>query len=985
MLSRLLTLALLAATLCACAPDRAASPDGLPAVALLGLPAIPADDLSANPRQASLDSLILTGDKYWQKSPRADEQPGMLVLTPPYQSFDFGIYQFPIDAADDVNRLTCYVSERSTLLAPIWLALADYSTGMWQLLQPQAGDTYALELPGPLANYTSPGGYFYVAVIADGTESFNVRCLELWNKNLPDQQSAWGTFGHDAQRTRRTTAKVVDSANVLWKSFLPTQFVTSAPALGSDGTIYIGTWTADDKGQLLAINPDGTLLWEYDFVMPIKSSPAIGPDGCIYVGCDYFSLYCINRLGLLRWRFQTLREIQSSPVIGADGTVYFGSGDFSLHAVHPDGTAAWELPSDSGLRGSPALAIDGTIYATNVRGDLRAVNPDGSEAWMYNGDGEANGAVCVGSDGTVYYATESGNLYAVNPDGSERGKHAAGGQFVASPALAEDGRLFIGNDDGKLYVYDADAALVTTFDSGAPIKGSAVIDGNGRIFFANTDGHIYALNSDLSVQWEYQAAEELRDSPCITGDGVMYFAGLEGTLYAFGPNAPQPPAVPTGLSASQGSFYDRIRLTWDEQYDADGFEIYKDGSDMPIATVGYVFTWDDIGIPDNTPHTYRLKAVNEYGSSEVSDAVMGIATGMNPGAGEWAMLGCDAAHSGNCSLSGPHTKHLDWSYKAGDYSYSSPVIGAQGEVYFTTAGSSYQIVTVDSAGAFRWAYPVDTELCRSLAIDDDGYIYAAESGRVFRMKPDGTEDWSVPYADRSFGGITLYGDRVYICGESASQLDYTYVLLKADGSEIWKYPKGNRLCVPAVGTSGIVFTADQGGNRIYAINYDGSPLIELGGNQNVESPPVVRTDVINGDVVLFCSGDDLYAKKLDDSLVFSFVSDLVSVTGSAVLPDGSGYYLVGSHAQKVGLDGGNAWDAPIGGNGSNQLPAVDADGYIYVATASGAFRCIAPDGTLAWEYAIGSDLRYSSPAIGPGSRVYICAENGTLYAFGPEV
>ncbi len=65
----------------------------------------------------------------------------------------------------------------------------------------------------------------------------------------------------------------------------------SSPTLGSDGTIYVGSlsrYRSIPKG-LYAINSNGTLKWFFEMEVPattigIDSSPAIGADGTIYVG-----------------------------------------------------------------------------------------------------------------------------------------------------------------------------------------------------------------------------------------------------------------------------------------------------------------------------------------------------------------------------------------------------------------------------------------------------------------------------------------------------------------------------------------------------------------------------------------------------------------------------------------------------------------------------------------------------------------------------
>jgi outer membrane protein assembly factor BamB len=58
----------------------------------------------------------------------------------------------------------------------------------------------------------------------------------------------------------------------------------SSPAIGSDGTIYVGSF--DNK--LYAVNPNGTAKWDTDNIIvgAVQSSPAIGSDGTIYVGSD---------------------------------------------------------------------------------------------------------------------------------------------------------------------------------------------------------------------------------------------------------------------------------------------------------------------------------------------------------------------------------------------------------------------------------------------------------------------------------------------------------------------------------------------------------------------------------------------------------------------------------------------------------------------------------------------------------------------------
>ena len=121
-------------------------------------------------------------------------------------------------------------------------------------------------------------------------------------------------------------------------------WLESAPAIGSDGTIYIGSV---DK-NLYAINLDGSKKWAFKTGGWLYATPAIGSDGTIYLGSDDKNLYALNPDGSKKWAFKTNDMVRSSPTVGSDGTIYVGSGrrgigsDKNLYAINPDGSKKWE-------------------------------------------------------------------------------------------------------------------------------------------------------------------------------------------------------------------------------------------------------------------------------------------------------------------------------------------------------------------------------------------------------------------------------------------------------------------------------------------------------------------------------------------------------------------------------------------------------------------------------------------------------------------
>ena len=132
---------------------------------------------------------------------------------------------------------------------------------------------------------------------------------------------------------------------VLW-AFETGDWVDSSPAIGSDGTVYVGS---DDK-KLYAINPkSGVKIWEFETGGGVYSSPAICSDGTVCVGSALSKkLYAINgKSGVKLWEFKTGSYVGSSPAIGSDGTVYVGDkgrGGNKLYAIKTDSKGLAKSP-----------------------------------------------------------------------------------------------------------------------------------------------------------------------------------------------------------------------------------------------------------------------------------------------------------------------------------------------------------------------------------------------------------------------------------------------------------------------------------------------------------------------------------------------------------------------------------------------------------------------------------------------------------------
>jgi outer membrane protein assembly factor BamB len=108
-------------------------------------------------------------------------------------------------------------------------------------------------------------------------------------------------------------------------------------------------FTCDD-GYLYCVNPDGTVAWAYDTGYAARSAPAIGRDGTVYLGTSS-GIQAVTSDGASKWTVLADACERDSPAI-ADGILYIGTVMANtLFAVHiePAGPAlsSWPMLSQN--------------------------------------------------------------------------------------------------------------------------------------------------------------------------------------------------------------------------------------------------------------------------------------------------------------------------------------------------------------------------------------------------------------------------------------------------------------------------------------------------------------------------------------------------------------------------------------------------------------------------------------------------------------
>ena len=487
-------------------------------------------------------------------------------------------------------------------LGNAWAIWADYRNGNWDIYSDYCprGGNWGTDVPVNddigTATQDSP------AIAVDGSgNAYAVWCDTRSTFPLYDlyfsyatvfRESPWPMFQHDAQHTGRSPfagpgispdpkvgvlfeTKFPDGQSYFWapvigadgtiyfthsftenkvekgglyavypdgreKWFYPLPWITTSPALGPDGSIYL-VYNTTVGGVLLAVNPDGTKKWESVLTGPApKKNLTIATDGTVYLQ-TYSNLIALNPdNGEIKWRFETGETDSDNdvcPAIDQQGNVYF-SHNKTLYALDSNGNKKWQKVFDHPVK-TPSIGQDGTIYLVEAsirgadgetRSAVCAVDPQSSEIrWSYI-DFHGPGPPSISPEGNIYIAG------GYNPDGTWRTVifgYDSQGKPLGNPP---------GRPPNRLYQ--------TAGWGGWGFVDLLLIDKEGIIYgVSNTT--IKALDKNGNEIWSKYLVEPgdcIVDSICLSQEGIIYVPGSK-KIYTLG-SAPTDTTSPIVLSTS---------------------------------------------------------------------------------------------------------------------------------------------------------------------------------------------------------------------------------------------------------------------------------------------------------------------------------------------------------------------------------------------------------------------------------------------------
>ena len=366
----------------------------------------------------------------------------------------------------------------------------------------------------------------------------------------------------------------------------------------------------------------GDKQWEFMTGGGVHSSPAIGADGTVYVGSEDRKVYALaGATGQKKWEFMTGDWVHSSPAIGADGTVYVGSEDRKVYAL--DGTTGqkkWQFTTGSYVETCPAIGADGTVYVGAAQ--LYALDgATGQKKWQsLTAPAAVSSSSAIGADGTVYVGADG--LYAL--DGvtgrtKRRIVFVAGGTVISSPAIGTDDTVYVGAR-GKIYALDGLAGQKKwEFLTRDRADASPAIGADGTVYVGSYDYRVYALDGGTGrKKWQFVTGGEIDSSPAIGADGTVYIGSADGRVYALVGNSPgglaNSPWPKFRCNAQNtGNVQSRLRITAYAEsrvcLAGSSVELAIETAGIPIPALQWF--WNGQQIPGATNAIYALNSITE--------------------------------------------------------------------------------------------------------------------------------------------------------------------------------------------------------------------------------------------------------------------------------------------------------------------------------------------------------------------------------------
>ncbi|WP_223788753.1 fibronectin type III domain-containing protein [Marinicella meishanensis] len=392
------------------------------------------------------------------------------------------------------------------------------------------------------------------------------------------------------------------------------------------------------------------------------------------------------------------------------GLMWYAASDNHVHSIDWASGSAGPIINDinDGFYGAiRTLAVDENnrrLYIATSQGDVKVYNLV-SNSFMYTipftvwGTSEPNPGnrrhLAVDDYGYLWYAAADGSFRQFNPSQSNMGY--TGVQIPFS--------VQFGGNPGQERYFDI-------------VRWPA---GQHYLYYAATDSSIRILDLDsLTSVSSYFTASGFNTTSM---PGATRAFSIDETYVESG----NPPATPTNVSATDGTFTDRVRVTWSAVSDASSYALYRrdpgQSSWTPWNTNIQGTTSDDTAAIPGLSYEYSVRACNQWGCGNHS--------------------ALDTGFAANTALQPPSTVTatqgtfddrivVNWSAVAGATSYNVTIIPTTGLPYnINVTGNSYTHFAPGQIWDIWW-YSVSSCSAATGCGTQSPTVYGWKGDRIFR-------------------------------------------------------------------------------------------------------------------------------------------------------------------------------------------------------------------------------------------------------------
>jgi outer membrane protein assembly factor BamB len=311
---------------------------------------------------------------------------------------------------------------------------------------------------------------------------------------------------------------------------------------------------------------------------------------------------------------------------------------------------------------------------------------------------------------------------------------------------------------------------------------------------------------------------------------------------------------------------------------------------------------------------------------------------------------------------------LKWSFDVGSSILGSPLIGADGTIYFGTLNG--KIFAINPDGSTIWTYATDDSLLSSGAIGTGGTLYfSSQNGNLFAINPNGTLKWVYVTGNIVKASPVIGEDGSIYIGTTEGVL----FSIDINGRLNWKFSTGGIDSAVAIDKGNNIIVGSRDGN-VYSVKADGTLNWKSNLETSLWSPAL---DKNNNIYINSVNNRFLYVLNSQGKQIGAFRLDSIAQHESvpAIGADGN-LYLGADRLYKLASTG-RGWVSEVY---NCSTPIVGADGTLYVGTKSlsGSFYGVNKDGTRKWVFPVGGIE--NAPALNKDGTIYVGSRDGKLYA-----